>query len=96
MGGCSGGGAGGGALAGARAVVDLGRGPQLTVRGAPVLSVVLSVLPAGVRHPDVLHHLLLSVGGRNLLRGWLALVTYRDACFFNFGVRNPISHLLFP
>ena len=79
MRGCSGGGAGGGALAGARAVVDLGRGPQLTVRGAAVLSVVLSVmlpvvlsvmlpvLPAGVRHPDVLNHLLLSIGGRNLV-----------------------------
>ena len=82
MRGCSGGGAGGGALAGARAVVDLGRGPQLTVRGAAVLPVMLSVmlpvLPAGVRHPDVLHHLLLSVGGRNLVS---ISDLERDACF---------------
>ena len=78
MGGCSGGGAGGGDLAGARAVVDLGRGPQLTVRGAAVLPVVLPVLPTGVRHPDVLHHLLLSVGGRNLVS---ISDLERDACF---------------
>ena len=96
MGGCSGGGAGGGALAGARAVVDLGRGPQLTVRGAAVLSVVLSVvlpvLPAGVRHPDVLHHLLLSVGGRNLV----SISDLEMPVSYDFGVSNPISLLLLP
>ena len=95
MRGCSGGGAGGGALAGARAVVDLGRGPQLTVRGAVVLSVVLSVmlpvvlpvLPAGVRHPDVLHHLLLSVGGRNLV----SISDLEMPVSYDFGVSNPVS-----
>ena len=92
MRGCSGGGAGGGALAGARAVVDLGRGPQLTVRGAAVLPVVLSVLPAGVRHPDVLHHLLLSVGGRNLV----SISDLEMPVSYDFGVSNPISLLLLP
>ena len=95
MRGCSGGGAGGGALAGARAVVDLGRGPQLTVRGAAVLPVMLpvmlSVLPAGVRHPDVLHHLLLSVGGRNLLRGVVSISDLEMPVSYDFGVSNPGS-----